>query len=476
MESALEDSRISREAMKIWSAGVAAVDSRKLVQATVSLTENELWVGQIPYRHDQFRNILVVGAGKASGWMAEGLELALGRDYLTRKNVSGRVNVPDDQIAPTQSIDVVGCRKPGSNLPTDRVLESTNQILELVQNCHPDDLCICLISGGGSALLEKPIEPVILEDLRLLTKMLSSRGADIDDLNLVRRQLSAVKGGGLVESAGCKRLISLIISDVIGDPIGTIASGPTVPQTDRATATELNKQAINVLQRYFGHELEQVPTSVLGLLQSEGLTNRTGSEDTEVSNLIIGNNEAAVEASRTQAAELGYEFRVETNASEATAESDAHRLVQRLKPLVSEVGESPFCFISGGEPTVNLCEHPGQGGRNQHLVLAAMLDLLTFEFGTDVEFCILSGGTDGEDGNVPVAGARFDSDRLKQLKSWGTDIRESLQTALASNNSFPILNDLGCIIRVPPTRTNVCDLRVLLCRKSNWRGVTINLK
>ena len=126
--------------------------------------------------------------------------------------------------------------------------------------------------------------------------------------------------------------------------------------------------------------------------------------------------------------------------------------------------ESAFCLVSGGEPTVQLCQNPGKGGRNQQLVLAAMLELLSSDINPDVEFCLLSGGTDGEDGNVAVAGARFDANILRQLRTRDEDIGLSIQNALKTNNSFPILDELGCIIRTSPTRTNVCDLRVVLCR------------
>ncbi len=168
---------------------------------------------------------------KPARWMAAGLEQALGADFLAARNVVGRVNVPDDQWTPTKKITVVRCRAAGRNLPTQAVIDSTTRILALLRGCNQQDLCICLISGGGSALLELPIPPVSLEDLCLVTETMISNGAPIEALNAVRRRISQVKAGGLARVAVCRTIITLILSDIMDDRIEMIASGPTVSRS-----------------------------------------------------------------------------------------------------------------------------------------------------------------------------------------------------------------------------------------------------
>lgn len=445
-------SLLKQHAIEIWQAGVAAVDSQQLVCEFVNVTSNHLCFGETRIAHQDYDRLVVLGGGKASGWMAKGLEEILKKNLPVEKQLLGRVNAPDDQVAPTEHIEIVPCRPAGINLPTERVLESTDRIIELAAGCWPNDLCLYLISGGGSALLERPVPPITLDEFRRVTQILSHRGASINELNAVRQQISQVKLGGLARMAGCRRMITLIVSDVIGDPIDVIASGPTVDSSTNGSESTRKQLAMNILQR-FDPDREHVPESVIQVLQS-GETFGWTTTHTEVEHYVIGNNELAVAAAKSKATELGYDCEAETDGSSETAEQVANSLVDRLSRLQPK-GDSGRCLISGGEPTVELCDHPGQGGRNQQLVLAAMQILSSRS--PDRDYCLLSGGTDGEDGNVPVAGAVFDRAKIESL----TDAdRQQMARHLASNDSYPLLKEWGCLLETPPTRTNVCDLRI----------------
>jgi len=487
-------SQLKKHAGEIWQAGVAAVNAERRVAEFVTVTEEHLCFGETKIQHADYDRIIVVGGGKASGWMAAGLELALENRLPKSKILLGRINVPDDQVTSLRSIDVIPCRPPGINLPTERVLDSTAKIIELLANCQPADLVICLIAGGGSALLECPEPPITLADFCAVTRLLSERGASIEELNTVRRQISRIKGGGLARLANCQRMITLIISDVIGDPLGIIASGPTLqnPQSD-CTVDEPDPfvKALSVLRR-FDPGLATTPESVLEVLQRSFANpthasppnvakTSTSTFTTTVSHFIIGNIQTAVEAAKQKAIELGYDCQSETNATNETAEQAAARLVDRTFNLANSINESqpefqlrsefqtqsvlrPRCFVSGGEPTVQLCKNPGRGGRNQQLILAAMEKLLIknqiSEKRLEHDYCFLSAGTDGEDGNVPVAGAVFDSRDLECILASGES--DSLSKHLQANDGYPFLKLWDCLLHTPPSKTNVCDLRIIL--------------
>lgn len=445
-------SAITDDALAIWKAGVTAVDARKAVARTVQLTDDTLQIANQSFDRSEFDRVIVVGAGKAGGWMAAGFEDAVGKDFLDRY-VVGHINVPDDQTISLRSIKVVGCRPAGENLPGPRVIAGTQQILKLVETATPRDLVVFMVAGGGSALLEQPVEPVSLDDFRAVTTMLSSSGAAIEQLNAVRRSISLVKAGGLARACKARNLVALIVSDVIGDPLEIIASGPTVVESDPANLLD----PMDVL-RLFDPELNQTPATVLEVLARVGAS-QLPQPSCKIHNHVLCNNETAVAAAKKKATELGYEvMRAETTARNDGADQVGRELAEELLSLQSTGGKR--CVISGGEPTVQLGSNPGEGGRNQHLVLAA-LQRLTESNGESLgkigsEFCLLSGGTDGEDGNVPVAGAWLDRSMIAENR------QPEIDSALASFDSYSFWKQHGGLIRVPPTRTNVCDLRVVV--------------
>ena len=229
---------LRRDALRIWQAGLEAVRPERLVPQWLRVEGRTLVIGSevdaascrvlaaLPL--DSIRRIAVVGGGKAGAGMAEAVERALGPELMAEKQLVGWVNVPADCIRPLRRIHLHAARPAGVNEPRPEGVAGANEILRLVESLGPDDLCLCLISGGGSALMPAPVEGITLADKLAVTRHLSAAGANIEQLNTVRKQLSRIKGGGLLRACRAGRLATLIISDVLGDPLDAIASGPTV--------------------------------------------------------------------------------------------------------------------------------------------------------------------------------------------------------------------------------------------------------
>ena len=438
-----------RDALKIWQAGVAAVDSKRLVQNSIQVDDVKIVVSGAEWHPNDSSRVCVVGAGKAGAGMAVGVEDAFGEKW--RPRISGWVNVPEDCVRSLNSIHLHGARPAGVNEPTEAGVAGTEEILRCVGELNENDLCVVLISGGGSALLPAPISGIRLEEKQQITRELSAAGATIQELNCLRRALSRVKGGGLLRACRVGTLVSLIISDVIGDPLETIASGPTVNVSPDPMA------ALTVLQKY---GLEKSQSSVIELLseQSQKPKQHTDPLTLQYSNHIIGNNQTAVEVAVSKAKKLGYtvcgfEFDQPGEANEFGYNFAKRCLEVRDK---AQPGEK-LCLISGGEPTVQLAKTNGEqkGGRNQQLVLSAAKVL---DSNNDTSVTILSGGTDGEDGPTDAAGAWIDSELLKVANNRSLVIDDYL----AVNNSYRYFEAIDGLIKTGPTHTNVMDLRVAL--------------
>ena len=336
-------------------------------------------------------------------------------------------------------------------------------MLRQVAALEPNDLCIALISGGGSALLPLPIEGITLDDKLAVTRFLSAAGAPIEELNTVRKQLSQIKGGGLARACGARRLVTLIISDVLGDPLDLIASGPTV--ADRSTPAD----ALAILERH-GARAAGISERVFAALQS-GAAQPRGPIRAHVTNHIIGNNALAVEAAAAAARRLGYTVHSQSaSASEGSAEDLGRSLADAAIAMRAAPGSD--CLISGGEPTVRLVDasRRGRGGRNQQLVLAALAHLSA---AGNPPVALLSGGTDGEDGPTDAAGAWTDPAIVEAAQ------RQMLDPAdyLARNDAYHFFEPLGALLKTGPTDTNVCDVRVVLARSGcRCAGVTLTRK
>jgi hydroxypyruvate reductase len=451
--------RTRADALAIWQAGVDAVRGDVLVRQRLTIRDGALHCNSLAIPLAGIHQLIVVGAGKAGAGMAAGIEQVFATSERADMPRTGWVNVPADCVRPLDNIHLHAARPAGRNEPTAAGVAGARKILELVGSAGPHDLVICLISGGGSALLPLPAEGISWQDKLAVTQLLSDAGASIRQLNTVRKQLSAIKGGGLARA--CRtRMLTLILSDVIGDPLDVIASGPTVP--NRASVEE----ALDVLDQFIP-DRERVPPSVWQYLQDKRQDKRASQSTNKavpwlhVTNVVLGNNQTAVEAARAHAASLGYRVVVlPTQIDEGTAEEVATRL------LLAATNHPPgTCILSGGEPTVRLVDaaQRGKGGRNQQLVLAALVELLDHSGSPStpgqVHFAgaltLLSGGTDGEDGPTDAAGAVLDPTLFRQVQSDHIDPRPYL----LRNDAYTFFARHGALLVTGPTHTNVCDLR-----------------
>ena len=429
------------EAFSIWRAGVDAVRPEPL---TASAIAADSIIARAP-------RILVVGAGKAGPGMAVGLETALA-DHLDR--VEGLVNVPDGMTAPLKRVRLHAARPQGVNEPTAAGVAGAEEMLRLLATAGPEDVAVCLLSGGGSALLPAPVTEISLADKLAITKLLHRSGATIDEMNCVRKHLSRVKGGRLAEAFRGKLLLSLIISDVVGDPLDVIASGPTAPDTTHFREADL------VLKRYGLHEI--APPVVTQFLQAGRESKHPETPKTlpaNVVNQIIGSNRVALDAASRKAQSLGYRV-LDLGAF---VEGETRHVATAIAGIVRSIRKDalpvgvPACILVGGETTVTLGDSPGKGGRNQEFTMAmvAKLGRAGLEGVT-----VLSGGTDGEDGPTDAAGAIADADTASILA--GHDI--DAEVAVSRHNAYEVFTRVGGLIKTGLTGTNVMDVRVILVR------------
>ena len=446
------------DARCIWQAGVEAVRSERLIPQHVRVEGEILWIAGEPIELARVGRIAVVGMGKAGAGMTLALERTLGNSLLKSKRVEGCVSVPEDCVCPTEAISLVAGRPAGLNEPTGKGVEASRRIMQLVRSLGPSDLCLVLISGGGSALLPAPVGGITLEEKVALTRLLSGSGATIDQMNLVRRHLSQVKGGGLAAACRAGRLIALILSDVPGDHLETIASGPTVAcQADPAGA-------LQVLGELGLVKLPEIGPVVDLLIKGQRHPVRPPARMSHVTNRVIGNNAAAVAAAGAEAERRGYRHAmISSTECEGLVEGVASQLVRTARSMRDSIttrgnalGKAgPDCLISGGEPTVQLVDqaHRGKGGRNQQLVLSALAGRDDWQGVT-----LLSGGTDGEDGPTDAAGAWVDEGLAQRARQQGLDPTEYLRR----NDAYHFFEPLGGLLKTGPTHTNVCDLRVVV--------------
>jgi hydroxypyruvate reductase/glycerate 2-kinase len=435
-------SKLRDDARAIWQAAVDAVRPEALLPQVL---------GQSRIRESirQARRIVVVGAGKAGAAMSAALESALPH---FGGHVEGTVNVPAESVRPLKWIKLHAARPAGTNQPTAAGVEGAERILALASSAGPDDLGICLLSGGGSALLPAPVATVSLEDKQQITQLLHACGATINEMNAVRKHLSRIKGGRLAQAFTGRQLFSLIISDVIGDPLDVIASGPTA--ADSSTFAD----ALAVMDKF--QLRSRVPVAVMDHLQRGAageIPETLKTLPANVRNAIIGNNAKALAAAHTAAEELGYTvINLGSNIAGETAHVAAS-MADLVAKTASAAGLSPVCILSGGETTVTLGTAHGLGGRNQEFVLAAALKLGRAALKHAV---VLSGGTDGEDGPTDAAGAVADDATLDKAARLGLDPREYLQR----HDAYHFFEPTGDLLKTGLTQTNVMDVRVILIR------------
>lgn len=409
-------------ALAIFRAAVRAADPRQAVLAHVKLAGSALVAGNRRYRVADFDRIRVIGAGKASARMAQALERLLG------KRISdGWINVPEGNAVRLRRIVL---HQAGHPIPDQRGVEGARRIARIAGESGRRDLLFCVISGGASALLPLPAPGVTLARKKEITRRLLASGANIHEINTVRKHMSAIKGGHLAALAHPGTVIALILSDVIGDDLSAIGSGPTAPDpTARADAAE-------VLRRY-GIAVPKLA--------------ETPKHAAAVQNLIVGSNRQSIDAAAKKARELGYR----TIVLSTTIDGETREIARMHAALVREAVERGYrrmCFLSGGETTVTL-RGKGLGGRNQEFVLAAAIALERTGGVT-----IFSAGTDGIDGPTDAAGAVADSSTLLRACALKLDPRSFLD----NNDSYHFFERAGGLVKTGPTGTNVMDVRILL--------------
>lgn len=439
--------RMRSEAMQIFKAALAAVDPEEAIQRHVKIDGGTLIVGDARFPLEQYDRVIVVGAGKANAPMALALERLMGE-----KITEGLIVVKDGHALVLERVEV---REASHPVPDDRGLIGTTDILSMVEKANEKDLIICLISGGGSALFVAPAEGITLTDKQEVTKQLLACGATIHEINAVRKHLSRTKGGGLARLAYPATMVSLILSDVIGDDLDVIASGPTVP--DSSTF----QQAVDVFNRY--GIWDQAPISVRARLQGgmAGEIPETPKPGDDVFRRchweLIGTNLQALVAAGKEAKRLGYRTLILSTAMEGeTREIAKAHVAMALEVIRSGNPVSPpACLLSGGETTVTLLGN-GRGGRNQEFVLASALALENVN-----GVVVMSGGTDGTDGPTDAAGAIADGRTLSRARVEGLDPEDYLRR----NDAYPFFQTLGDLVITGPTRTNVMDVCIFLACK-----------
>ena len=420
-------------ARSVFEAGLAAADVDPLVRRALA-----------DVRLAPSGRVRVVGAGKASGAMATAAEAALG-DVIA----DGLVVVKDGYRTATRRIRLV---EAGHPVPDARGEAAARRIRALAEAAGPDDLLLVLVSGGGSALTPAPVPPITLGDKQAMTRLLLATGANINQLNAVRKHCSLLKGGQLARAAAPARVHALLLSDVIGDPLDVIASGPTAP--DASTFAD----ARAILERF--DLWTRAPAAITDRLErgARGLIPETPKADDpvfrHVTNTVIGNNALVVDAAAARARELGFTPHVLTRSLEGEAREVAERLVALARRIRDGQGPvaAPACVIAGGETTVTV-QGQGTGGRCQEFGLAAALALE----GQD-GIVALAAGTDGTDGPTDAAGAVVDGGSARRARERGHDPRERLH----ANDSNPVLAAIGDLVVTGPTNTNLLDLYLLL--------------
>lgn len=393
-----------------------------------------------------YERISIVGAGKATAPMARAIEEMFG-DRIYRGIINLKYGFTDE-LSITEIIEA------SHPVPDQNGVEGTKKIIDFLHEAGEKDLIFSLISGGGSALLPLPTGDIRLEEKQEITKSLLACGASIDEINAVRKHISSSKGGQMARAAFPATVVNLMLSDVVGDKMDVIASGPFVPDT--ATF----KDVLGIFRKY---ALQDIPPSINNHITagSEGRIPETPKQGDpvfeRVFNIIVGSNILALEAAREKARELGYETLILSSMVEGETREVArvHCAIAKEALKTGRPLSPPACIISGGETTVTI-RGDGLGGRNQEFCLAAALDLEEIP----PRVVILSGGTDGNDGPTDAAGALVDPFTVKRGRDAGMEARDYLN----NNDAYHFFKKTGDLLMTGPTNTNVMDARLVLVR------------
>lgn len=430
--------------MTIFQSALAAVDPEEAVRRHLRIDGETLSLEGRRYDLGACERILVVGAGKAVAPMAKALE-----DMLGDRIDSGVLVVKDGHGLPLKKIHV---REASHPVPDERGVAGTLEILRLLDGAGPRDLVLCLISGGGSALLIAPAEGITLPDKQATTRSLLACGATIHEINTIRKHLSRAKGGQLARAAHPAGVLSLILSDVVGDDLDVIGSGPTVPDRSSFEDTMEIFKRYEIWDRIPAPVRDRVAQGVKGALPE---TPKPGDPAFDgCAQVLVGSCLRALTAAAESAERLGYRSLILSSKVEGEAREVAKAFAAIGKEVLSSDHplKPPACILTGGETTVTL-QGDGRGGRNQEFVLAGALAL----DGTD-RVVVLAGGTDGTDGPTDAAGALADGLSIRRAKALGMDPHAFLKRS----DSYHFFKPLDDLIVTGPTRTNVMDVYMLL--------------
>ncbi|MCG8551292.1 MAG: glycerate kinase [Desulfobacterales bacterium] len=436
----------------IFEAGLATVDPNEIILKKVGVQDNCLHISQDGETHEfdlsRFKKILVIGTGKATARMALAVEGMLG-DRIT----DGVISVKYGHSEPLEHIKVIEAAHP---VPDDNSRLAAKKILDICLNAGEDSLVICLISGGGSALLSMPVAQITDQDKREVTQMLLDCGADICEINCVRKHLSAIKGGWLAQAIAPGVSVNLILSDVIGDRLDSIASGLT------SHDETWFKDAMEIMEKYA--LTEKLPSRVLQYLE-KGLsdaaleTPKKGSAVFDnTHNFIIGSNIQAVNAAARKARELSYNTVVLSSQIQGEARVAAVNYAGICMDIKRSqlLAKRPACIIAGGETTVTI-KGRGKGGRNQEMALA-FLKYLCENSTAMADVYFLSAATDGNDGPTDAAGGVACLGMVEDpSKALGR-----INAHLKNNDAYHYLKETGLLYVTGPTNTNVCDLQIMI--------------
>jgi hydroxypyruvate reductase len=440
---------MKKMARRIFLRALSAVDPSKILKDGIRIEESRLWIrieGNLEKVFDlnAFQKIFLVGTGKASNSMALAVEEIFG-DRISK----GVITTKYGHLLPLKRTEII---EAGHPIPDQKGYEGAKKIQRLLKESGQKDLVIFLLSGGGSALLPFPVDGIELKEKQEATQLLLDCGADIKEINTIRKHISRMKGGWLAKWAYPSTVIGFILSDVVGDPLDVIGSGPTVP--DPSTFEE----ATEILKKY--DLLNKISLSIQEHLQlgKEGKAEETPKPGDaifeKVYNMIIGSNIIALRAAEKEATSLGFNTLILSSSIVGETREAARFHTAIAKEVISSGNPipKPACILSGGETTVTI-KGNGLGGRNQEFALAGAIEISGIE-----KVVLLSGGTDGSDGPTDATGAVADHATVRRAESMGLDPKVHLE----NNDAYPFFEKLGDLLITGPTHTNVMDVRIIL--------------
>lgn len=437
-------SAMRKDAVEIFYKALKAVQPGDAIKRHCKFDGKTLLIGHRSYYLARYKNLYILGAGKATAPMAAAIE-----DIIDEKITGGIITVKFGHVADLKRINLI---EAGHPIPDENGMRGASAILNLAKNVKEDDLILCLISGGGSALLPFPCDGITLKNKQDTINILLSCGATIHEINTIRKHISKIKGGRLAQAVYPATLVTLILSDVVGDDLDVIASGPTVPDSSSFYDCK------NIFRRY--NIIDKIPKNILNHIESgiSGKIDETPKPHDSVFNrtynLIIGSNVESLMSAKEKAENLGYNVLILSSMIEGETRfiAQVHGAIAREIIKTGHPLPLPACILSGGETTVTISGN-GLGGRNQEFALSAAIDISGKK-----NIVMLSGGTDGNDGPTDAAGAFSDTFTLKRAEKLGLDPYRFL----ANNDSYHFFQKLGDLFITGPTNTNVMDLRIVL--------------